>query len=172
MYNHAPENYDCIFCRIVREIADGKHAFSVFQNNTVSAFMSLHDMPNNLGHVLVIPNEHYENIYDLPVALGADIHACAKDIALAMKAVYHCDGISLRQHNEPAGNQDVWHYHLHVFPRYAGDNFSSSRLTVTPEQTRVEYAAHLRAHLENQDTPTSPHPIPSPLGKGARGKGD
>jgi histidine triad (HIT) family protein len=150
MYNHAPQTYDCIFCRIVREIADRENAFHVFQNNTVSAFMSLHDMPNNPGHVLVIPNAHYENIYDLPVALGADIHACAKEIALVMKAVYQCDGISLRQHNEPAGGQDVWHYHLHVFPRYAGDNFSRSGLVVTPEKTRAEYAARLRAYIEKQ----------------------
>ena len=113
--------------------------------------MSLHDMPNNPGHVLVIPNAHYENIYDLPVALGADIHACAKEIAFAMKAVYHCDGVSLRQHNEPAGGQDVWHYHLHVFPRYVGDNFSRSGFVVTPEQTRAEYAARLRAYFKNLD---------------------
>ena len=151
MYNHAPEDYDCIFCRIVREIADGRNTFFIFQNKTVSTFMSLHDMPNNPGHVLVIPNAHYENIYDLPVALGADIHACAKEIAFAMKAVYHCDGVSLRQHNEPAGGQDVWHYHLHVFPRYVGDNFSRSGFVVTPEQTRAEYAARLRAYFKNLD---------------------
>jgi histidine triad (HIT) family protein len=40
-----------------------------------------------------------------------------------MKQVYDCDGVSTRQHNEPAGNQDVWHYHLHVTPRYHGDRF-------------------------------------------------
>jgi histidine triad (HIT) family protein len=171
MYNHATENYDCPFCRIVREIANGNNAFFVLQNNAVSAFMSLHDAPNNPGHVLVIPNVHYENIYDLPVALGADIHACAKEIALAMKTVYPCDGISLRQHNEPAGSQDVWHYHLHVYPRYIGDGFSRAELKITPEHVRAGYAALLRKYLEIKFK-NSPHPIPSPRGRGARGEGN
>ena len=47
-------------------------------------------------------------------------------MALTMKVVYSCDGISTRQHNEPAGNQDVWHYHLHVTPRYKDDVFYST----------------------------------------------
>lgn len=46
--------------------------------------------------------------------------------ALALKAALSCDGISTRQQNEPAGDQDVWHYHVHVFPRYADDGLYGS----------------------------------------------
>lgn len=61
--------------------------------------------PNNLGHVLVVTRSHYENLYDLPPKAGHAVHDLAREIAIAMKATYGCDGVSTRQHNEPAGNQ-------------------------------------------------------------------
>jgi histidine triad (HIT) family protein len=68
-----------------------------------------------------------------------------------MKAAYHCDGISTRQHNEPAGNQDVWHYHLHVFPRYTDDqlylNDPAALRARMPADERAGYAQRLRAAL-------------------------
>ena len=87
----------------------------------VTAMISFQQWPNNAGHVLVVPNEHFENLYVLPDHLGARIHELSRKLALAMKNAYDCDGVSTRQHNEPAGDQEVWHYHQHVFPRYRGD---------------------------------------------------
>jgi len=153
VYNHAPEDYPCPFCRIVQEIAAGENSDVVFQDSHITAFMSLHNPLANPGHVLIVPNEHYENIFDLPVRLAADIHVCSRAIALAMKAAYQCAGISLRQHNEPAGGQDVWHYHLHIFPRYTGDGFSRTEMVPTPLEKRAGYAIQLRAHLGNWITP-------------------
>jgi histidine triad (HIT) family protein len=149
LYNHAPEGYSCPFCRFVRESAAGEISELVFQDEVVTAFMSLHDPPNNLGHVAVVPNEHFENIYDLPAPVAAKIHECARFVALAMKSAYGCDGITLRQNNEPHGGQHVWHYHLHIYPRYKGDNFPRVEKEVTPEKQRVEYARRLREHLVN-----------------------
>ena len=57
------------------------------------------------------------------------------------------DGTSTRQHNEPAGNQDVWHYHVHLFPRYEGDALYASGRALMPVQDRARYAARLRAQL-------------------------
>ena len=71
-----------------------------------------------------------------------------------MKAAYNCDGVSTRQHNEPAGNQDVWHYHLHVFPRYAGDNLYSTQRALMPIEERARYTQALRAALAGW-TPTT-----------------
>jgi histidine triad (HIT) family protein len=70
-----------------------------------------------------------------------------------MKAVWACDGVSVRQHNEPVGNQDVWHYHLHVTPRYAGDDFYANyvgRWALMPPEERARYARELRAYLEDR----------------------
>ena len=66
-----------------------------------------------------------------------------------MKAAYSCDGVSIRQHNEPAGNQDVWHYHLHVFPRYAGDGLYGSQKELLPEKERAAYAQKLKVQLKD-----------------------
>ena len=98
----------------------------------MTAFMALLWWPNNEGHVLIIPNQHFENIYDLPRQYAHRIQDLAQEIAIAFKHIYGCDGVSTRQHNEPAGNQDVWHYHLHVFPRYAGDNLYHSHRSREP----------------------------------------
>jgi histidine triad (HIT) family protein len=81
--------------------------------------------PNNPGHVVVIRTQHFENIYDLPAEIVGMLHAAIRTVALALKAAYACDRVSTHQHNEPAGNQDAWHYHVHVFPRYAGDSLVS-----------------------------------------------
>lgn len=149
MYNHAPNDYVCPFCRIVRENAAGEISEIVFQDEVVTAFMSLHDPPNNLGHVVIVPNEHYENIYDLPSSIAARVHEYSRRIALAMKSAYRCDGITIRQNNEPHGGQDVWHYHLHIYPRYEGDNFPRVEKDVTLKEQRLERAERLRAHMVN-----------------------
>lgn len=68
--------------------------------------------------------------------------------AIAIRQSYRCDGTSTRQHNEPAGNQDVWHFHVHVFPRYAGDRLYATKPLkgfVTAERRRP-YAERLRSH--------------------------
>jgi histidine triad (HIT) family protein len=54
--------------------------------------------------VLVVPNVHYENLYELPSRYGHAIHDLAREVAIAIRQTYGCDGTSVRQHNEPAGN--------------------------------------------------------------------
>jgi len=158
MYNHAPDDYVCPFCLLVQGI-ENEHVISaqadvVYQDDTVTALISSHQWPNNPGNTIVIPNEHFENIYDLPVHLASRIHELARALALAMKAVYACDGVSTRQHNEPAGNQDVWHYHLHVTPRYTGDGFYASRCALMPPDERARHAHKLRARLADWEPTT------------------
>jgi histidine triad (HIT) family protein len=151
MYNHAPKDYICPFCLIIQGI-ENEHVYSVasdviHQDEHVTALISSQQWPNNPGHALVIPNQHFENIYDLSVELGGKIYRVAQQIALAMKTIYSCDGVSTRQHNEPDGNQDVWHYHLHVFPRYAGDNLYGTQRAEMPASERARYAHKLREYF-------------------------
>ncbi|HEX3722191.1 MAG TPA: hypothetical protein VHV31_05340, partial [Nitrolancea sp.] len=62
-----------------------------------------------------------------------------------------CDGTSFRQHNEPAGNQEIWHYHLHVFPRYVDDDlYLRTRRDTTPEE-RTPYASMVQQYLSNHE---------------------
>jgi len=81
------------------------------------------------------------------------VYESAQRLARALKSEYGCDGTSTRQHNEPGGGQDVWHFHVHVFPRYAGDrlyaNHEQTRWTTAEE--RAPYARRLRERLRPAD---------------------
>jgi len=153
MYNHAPDDYICPFCLISQGLESARTTQQdvIYRNNFVTAFIPSHFWENNKGHVIIIPNEHFENIYDLPDELGTQIHRVARRVALALKECYQCEGVSTRQHNEPGGNQDVWHYHLHVFPRYKGDNlYQMQRRPTTPEE-RLPYAEMLRHYVNARE---------------------
>ena len=97
--------------------------------------------------------------YDFLPRLAADVPAAARVVAIATKEFYGCDGVSTLQHHEPAGNQDVWHYHLHVFPRYAGDQLCERIMEKerVPVSERVGYAERLRPVVERitQEGPNS-----------------
>lgn len=152
MYSNAPEDYTCPFCLLAAGI-ENEHVSSrtsdiVYQDGEVMAFICAQQWPKNKGHVLIVPVEHFENIYDLPLHLALKIHELSRQIALAMKRAYDCHGISTRQHNEPSGNQEVWHYHLHVYPRYEGDQlYSEEKGELMPAEERAAYARKLRSYL-------------------------
>lgn len=153
MYNHAPSDYICPICLGVRGIENDKTLLLqqdlLYKDNHVSAFINSFWIKNNPGHVIVVPNKHVENIYDLPDELGAHIFAVARKIATVMRETYNCEGITTLQNNEPAGNQHAFHYHFHIFPRYKDDvlhaNMSNKQLA--DPKKRKDFADKLRAKL-------------------------
>ena len=148
MHNHEPPDYICPFCRVVRDFARSSvqedRADVIFQDDRVTAFLGLGRWPRNPVDVLVAPNDHHEHLYDLPLDYALPLHRLTRAVSLALKAVYACDGVSTRQHNEPEGGQDVWHYHVHVTPRFKDDGFYQSPQERTPEPERLEAARQLR----------------------------
>jgi len=87
-------------------------------------------------------------LYDMPNGISHKIFDFSKTVAIALKATYNCDGTSMRQHNEPAGNQDVWHFHLHIFPRYLNDDLYLKRDTYWPTaEEKQPYADGLKCYL-------------------------
>lgn len=155
MFNHAPENYANPFQSIFTAgdlSGDRSRDEDVFyHDDKITAFIASGRWPRNPGNALIIPNDHYENLYDIPDELLSYIHIFSKKLAIAMKEVYGCDGVSIRQHNEPAGDQKVWHYHLHVFPRYHGDELYASHHQEyeAPHKERAELAGRLRDYFKN-----------------------
>lgn len=151
MFNHAPEGYECRFCGVLAGVDNPRNTQRdiVCRTDRAAALISPGWWPNNHGHVMVIPTAHHENLYDLPDDDGHAIHDLVRRIAIAMRHTYGCDGISTRQHNEPAGYQDVWHFHTHVFPRYHGDELyqSATKPTFFPAEQRSPYADKLRGYL-------------------------
>lgn len=164
-YSHAPADYQCPFCAFLRSPSSSGAASTetdiVFQNEYATAFIGLRQWPRNPGNTLIVPNQHFENIYELPVEWAAHVHELAKAVALAMKEAFQCQGVSLRQHNEPAGNQDVWHYHVHVTPRYPQDDFYTTYLTegrVTPVEERAELSKKLQPCVRMSGESSLPRP--------------
>lgn len=148
MHSHAPDACQCPYCLAVAGI-ENEHVLTrqadiFFRDEDITAFIAAGGWPNNKGHVLIIPNAHYENLYGMPEPLLCRVHCFSRQVALALKQVYRCDGVTIRQNNEPAGDQDVWHYHVHVLPRYAADDLHHTRREITPAPQRAGYAQRLR----------------------------
>ncbi|MEO1163042.1 MAG: HIT domain-containing protein [Chloroflexota bacterium] len=156
MHNHAGDDYDCPFCKLVRgEDDDGdwtKQSEIFLRTEHIAAFVSPLWYPNNNGHVIIIPTKHIENIYTLPRELGGHMLEAAKYISIAFREIYEATGTSLRQHNEPDGFQDIFHYHMEVFPRYKEDRLYSyvrhGRMTSVKE--REPYTNKMRTYFEQK----------------------
>ncbi len=150
MYRHAPPGYECPFCATVRDGENPPWTYAsdvVWRDQTTTAWINRRWWTNNPGAVVVVPNRHVENVYDVDRTLGGAIHDATRRIAVAMKDAYACDGISTRQHNEPGGDQEVWHYHVHVFPRWHGDDLYGSEHRLTSREEREPYANQLSRTL-------------------------
>lgn len=141
--SHQPAGYICPFCGIVAGRDSDWNAQSdvVFRDERTTAFVCPRWWEAAPGHVLVVPNEHLENIYAVPDDQLAAVYRTSKRIAAALRSALACEGTSMRQHNEPGGGQDVWHFHVHVFARHRDD-----RLYERNDETRVASAAE-RARL-------------------------
>jgi histidine triad (HIT) family protein len=123
VWSHEPPGYDCPFCRIQQGVHNERNQPEDVVAVTGLAYARIAPKwwPGNAGAALVIPRDHHENLYAMPREAGHAVWDLTQQVATAMRTTYGCDGISTRQHNEPVGNQDVWHLHVHVFPRYADD---------------------------------------------------
>lgn len=152
MISHQPEDYTCPFCDWLAgtETDLKRNTDIVYANGTVTAFISPKWWANNPGHVIVIPNKHYENLYDIDETALFEVQRVIKYLAIAMRESYECLGTSTRQHNEPDGNQDVWHYHTHLFPRYKNDKLyleHENKRFVSPDERQI-YATKLKSAVQ------------------------
>jgi histidine triad (HIT) family protein len=109
----------CIFCDI---LAGKLPSSTIYRDDLCCAFLDI--QPVNPGHVLVIPTQHAERLADLDEEVGAHMFRIAQRIAAAIQAsTITCEGINLFLADGEAAGQEVFHVHLHVFPRYEGDGF-------------------------------------------------
>ncbi len=157
MFNHQPPDYVCPFCELLagNESEYNKKQDIVFQNEYATACVAPKWWVNNHGHVLVIPNKHIENLYDISDDDLAEVYKVVKKVATAVRSTYDCQGTSTRQHNEPAGNQDVWHFHVHIYPRYDNDDLykNHDKKAFVSAVARAPFAEKLRNFLQNNNEP-------------------
>lgn len=142
---HAPVGYDCPFCRLAKSL-DGPAQDSsiILVEPRVFSFVPLHHYGGIRGNCLIAPRAHHENVLEMPDELGADVFRATRLIANALRDAFDCEGISTRQHNGPAGDQDVWHYHLHVIPRFTNDGLHGGGRALYESDERLHVADRLR----------------------------
>ncbi len=156
MFNHAPDDYKCPICLGAggTESPDTLILQSdiVFKDKKAIVFMSSFQYASHPIHVIISPSKHYENLYDLPSDNLAYIHEISKKVALALKEIYQCEGVTLQQNNEPAGDQHVFHYHLHVFPRFMNDDLYEKlkHRNIAMPALKSKYAGLIRNYLLNK----------------------
>ena len=104
---------DCIFCKIAAgEIPSRK----IYEDKDLIAIMDL--SPTSKGHSLIIPKEHYTNIYDIDEEIAGKVMKTAKKLATKMTVALNCDGFNLLQNNGETAGQTMFHFHMHLIPRY------------------------------------------------------
>jgi diadenosine tetraphosphate (Ap4A) HIT family hydrolase len=131
----------CVFCEILagRESAD-----FVFRDDLVCAFMDI--QPVNSGHLLVVPVAHSPYLADLDESVGAHMFRVGQRLAAAIRrSGVRCEGINMFLADGLAAGQEIFHAHLHVFPRYTGDGFG---LRHPPEYSSLPERAALQSVAE------------------------
>jgi histidine triad (HIT) family protein len=130
---------DCIFCKIA---AGELHSEIVQEDEHTVAFMDIN--PWTRGHALVIPRNHSPNLYEVGEDDLRRTSSAAKQLALRMRERLACDGVNLLNASEPAAWQTVFHFHMHVIPRYDDDPL---QLPVRPRQAAQEELAEVAAEI-------------------------
>lgn len=135
---------DCVFCKIVAgQIPSSK----VHEDELTLAFMDIGAV--NPGHVLVAVKPHVENIFGLDDKLAAAAFQTAARVARAVQKAYSPEGVTLYQANGAAAGQTVYHFHLHLVPRYEKDGMDLAWPVKNPPHEQLQAnAARLRAALE------------------------
>ncbi|MBS5520720.1 MAG: HIT family protein [Clostridiales bacterium] len=106
----------CIFCKI----AQGNIPSStIYEDDMFRVILDL--SPAARGHALVLPKEHFRNIFDIDDKTASKLFVVAAKVARAMKESLGCDGMNIVQNNEEIAGQTVFHFHLHIIPRYKDD---------------------------------------------------
>lgn len=109
----------CIFCNIISgEIP----SYKVYEDDNFYAFLDISQA--TYGHTLVVPKQHFENLFAMPDFLLKKMLILVRDLASKIKTATNCKGINILNNNGEAAGQSVHHFHIHIIPRYDNDNFS------------------------------------------------
>ncbi len=135
---------DCIFCKLANGVFPTN---TVYEDETFRVIMDLG--PASPGHMLILPKEHYANLYELPEDTAAAAMKLAKKLAIAAKEALNADGVNVVQNNEEAAGQTVMHFHLHVVPRFFGiGQFNAWEPGTAAPEELAEQAAKIAEKLQ------------------------
>lgn len=106
---------NCIFCKIANGTIP---SVTVYEDEDFRVILDLG--PASKGHALILPKEHYQDVCELDGKIASKVFPLAAKIGTAMKKSLGCAGFNLVQNNGTAAGQTVFHFHVHVIPRYEG----------------------------------------------------
>lgn len=124
---------NCIFCKIANGEIPSK---TLFEDEEFRVILDLG--PAARGHALILPKNHYANLYELPEDTASHVMLLAKKMAARMTEKLDCDGFNLVQNNGEAAGQTVFHFHMHLIPRYEDDNQKIGWNPGEPSQEELE----------------------------------
>ena len=107
---------NCIFCKIANGEVPSK---TLYEDDSFRVILDLG--PATKGHALIIPKEHYANLYELPEETAGETMKLAKRMVIKMTERLGCEGFNLVQNNGDLAGQTVFHFHMHMIPRYQAD---------------------------------------------------
>ena len=115
------KNENCIFCKIA---AGDIPSATIYEDDDFRVILDIE--PASKGHALILPKEHYANLYELPEELAAKALVVAKKVISKMTDIVGCDGYNVLQNNGETAGQTVFHFHMHLIPRYEKDDVTIS----------------------------------------------
>ena len=107
---------DCIFCKLANGVIPTN---SIYEDDDFNVILDM--APATKGHALILPKEHADNLYELPEETAGKVLILAKKLAKSMTDKLKCDGFNVVQNNGSVAGQTVFHFHMHLIPRYESD---------------------------------------------------
>ncbi len=135
---------NCIFCKLANKDIPTN---IIYEDEKFTVIMDA--SPATKGHALILPKNHAANIYELPDEDAADIFVLAKKLATKMTEILHCDGFNIVQNNGEVAGQTVFHFHMHLIPRYLNDG-NEDKLTWNHADLSADEIAEIAAKLRAQ----------------------
>lgn len=134
---------NCIFCKI---IAGEIPSNTIYEDDEFKVILDAG--PATKGHALILPKEHYADLYQIDENVAADAIKLAKRLAIRMEEKLKCDGVNLEQNNREVAGQSVFHFHMHVIPRYKDDPDNDKILPWVHKTFSQEEMAEIRDALK------------------------
>lgn len=123
---------NCIFCKI---IAGEIPSHALYEDEMFKVILDVG--PATKGHALILPKNHYANLYELPEEDAAQAIKLAKKMMIKMTNKLNCDGFNIVQNNGEVAGQTVFHFHMHLIPRYKNDGEILKYIAGEPSQEEL-----------------------------------
>lgn len=133
---------NCVFCKIAKGDIPSK---VLYEDDEFKVILDLG--PATKGHALILPKNHYRNLYEIPDEVAGKVMLLAKKMALHMTEKLNCDGFNLVQNNGEAAGQTVFHFHMHLIPRYREDG---QKIGWKPQEVSQEELEETRKQITGE----------------------